>query len=106
MKKRKAFIFTDKKHSNLAIMATVLGVISLASLSVMVFLSYRRGGNVGTGFGLGALLAAVYSTTGLSLGLVTVQEKEKYRLFPALGILLNLMALVFVGLIVYMGGME
>jgi len=38
MKKRKGFIFTDKKHSNRAVMAAVLGAISLASLGIMVFL--------------------------------------------------------------------
>ncbi len=104
MKKRKGFIFTDKKHSNRAVMAAILGVISLASLGLMVFLSYRSGGQVGPGFGVGALLAALYSTIGLILGLVTVQEKEYYRLFPMLGIVLNLLALVGIGLIVYAGG--
>lgn len=104
MKKRKGFIFTDKKHSNRAVMATILGVISLGSLGLMVFLSYRNEGNVGAGFGVGALLAVLYSTIGLILGLVTIQEKEYYRFFPALGILLNLAALVSIGLIVYAGG--
>ncbi len=104
MKKRKGFIFTDKKHSNRAVMAAVLGTISLASLGVMIFLSYRNGGKVGAGFGAGALLAAVYSTIGLILGLVTVQEKEYFRLFPVLGIVLNLLALASLGLIIYAGG--
>lgn len=104
MKKKKSFIFTDKKHSNRAIMATILGVISLSGLSAMVFLSYRSGGQVGAGFGVGALLAAVYSTVGLVLSLIAAQEKERYRLFPVLGILLNLAALAGVGLIVYVGG--
>ena len=100
MKKRKGFIFTDKKHSNRAVMATILGVISLSSLGIMVFLSYRNGGKVGAGFGAGALLAALYSTIGMILGLVTVQEKERYRLFPVLGMVLNRAAQVSVGLIV------
>lgn len=104
MKKRKGIIFTDKKHSNRAVMATILGVISLGALGLMVFLSYQKGGKVGAGFGVGALLAALYSTIGLILGLVTIQEKERYRLFPLLGIVLNLAALVSIGLIVYVGG--
>ena len=104
MKKRKGFIFTVKKHSNRAVMAAVLGAISLASLGIMVFLSYRNGGKVGAGFGVGALLAALYSTVGLILGLVTLQEKEYFRLFPVLGIVLNLLALLSVGLIIYAGG--
>lgn len=85
-------------------MAAILGIISLSSMGVMVFLSYQNGGKVGAGFGAGALLAALYSTIGLILGLVTVQEKERYRLFPVLGIILNLAALAGIGLIVYAGG--
>ena len=104
MKKRKGFIFTDKKHSNRAIMATILGIISLASLGAMVFLSYRNAGEVGTGFGAAALLAALYSTVGLVLGLAAIQRKEYYRIFPVLGILLNLAALAGIGLILYVGG--
>lgn len=104
MKKRKGFIFTNKKNSNRAVMASILGVISLASLGAMVFLSYQKGGEVGAGYGVGTLLAGIYSTTGLVLGLLTIQKKEYYRLFPVLGIVLNLVALVCVGLILYMGG--
>ncbi len=103
MKKRKGIIFTDKKHSNRAIMATILGIISLASLGTMVFLSYRQGGNVRSGYGAAALLAALYSTVGLVLGLAAIQRKEYYRVFPVLGILLNLAALVGIGLILYLG---
>lgn len=104
MKKRKGFIFTYKKHSNRAIMATILGIISLASLGAMVFLSYRNAGEVGTGYGAAALLAALYSTVGLVLGLAAIQKKEYYRIFPVLGILLNLAALAGIGLILYVGG--
>lgn len=104
MKKRKGFIFTDKKHSNQGIMATILGVISLASLGTMVFLSYRNAGVVGTGYGAAALLAALYSTIGLVLGLTAIQKKEYYRIFPVLGILLNLVALAGIGLLLYVGG--
>ncbi len=103
MKKRKGIIFTDKKHSNRAIMATILGIISLASLGTMVFLSYRQEGNVHSGYGAAALLAALYSTVGLVLGLAAIQRKEYYRVFPVLGILLNLAALVGIGLILYLG---
>ena len=103
MKKRKGIIFTDKKHSNRAIMATILGIISLASLGTMVFLSYRQEGNVRSGYGAAALLAALYSTVGLVLGLAAIQRKEYYRVFPVLGILLNRAALVGIGLILYLG---
>ena len=103
MKKRKGYIFTNKKHSELAIMATILGVISLAALIVVVFQSYLSAGDVAVNFGFTGLLATLFSMVGLSLGMATVREKDYYRLFPVLGILLNLVALGGVSLILYAG---
>lgn len=104
MKKKKGYLFTDKKNSNRAVMATILGIISLVSLAVVVFFSYRSGGEAKTGYGVTALLAGIYSLTGFVLGLVTIQDKNYFRLFPVLGILLNGAALAGIGLILYMGG--
>lgn len=101
--KKKNYIFTNKKNSNRAVMAVILGVISLASLGIVVFLSGLSGGSAKISYGFTGLLAAVFSLTGLLLGVVTIQNKDYYRLFPALGILLNLLALAVVSLILYAG---
>lgn len=101
--KKKNYIFTNKKNSNRAVMAVILGVISLASLGIVVFLSGLSGGSAKISYGFTGLLAAVFSLTGLLLGAVTIQNKDYYRLFPVLGILLNLLALAVVSLILYAG---
>lgn len=103
MKKRKGYIFTNKKHSERAIMATVLGVISLSGLGVVVFRSYLSAGDVAVGYGFTGLLAMLFSMVGLSLGMATVRDKDYYRFFPVLGILLNLAALGSISLILYAG---
>lgn len=103
MKKRKGYIFTNKRNSNRAVMAVILGIISLSSLSVVVFLSYRDNGAFEARYGVVALLAAVYSLIGLLLGLATVMEKNYYRLFPVLGIILNVATLAGISLILYVG---
>ena len=104
MKKRKNFIFTNKRNSNRAVMSAILGLISLVSLGIVMFFAYRNKGEVRFNHGVAALLATVYSMTGLILGIVTVQNKEYNKLFPVLGILLNMAALVGIGLILYVGG--
>lgn len=104
MKKRN-YIFTNKKNSERAIMATILGIISCASLGIVVYLTYINNGQAPAGYGVTGLLATIFSLTGLGLGIVTVREKNYYRLFPVLGILLNLAALAFISLILYMGSM-
>ncbi len=103
MKKKKGYIFTNRKNSNRALMGVILGVISLLSLGAAVFLAYRSGGAYEVRFGFVGALCTIYSVIGLFLGIVTACEKDYFRLFSVLGILLNLLALAAVGLILYMG---
>lgn len=84
-------------------MATILGIISLASLGIVLFMTYRSAGEAEVGFGFTGLLATVFSVIGLGLGIVTFQNKNYYRLFPVLGILLNLVVLGGISLIIYIG---
>lgn len=102
MKKRN-YIFTSKKHSQKAIMSTILGIISITSLGIVIYLTYRHNGEATVGYGITGLLATLYSLVGFILGIITVQEKDYYRLFPCLGILFNLIALGVAGLILYVG---
>lgn len=103
MRKKKSYIFTNKKKSHRALMGVILGVISLVSLSMAVFLSYRVDGAFEVRFGFVGALCTIYSVTGLLLGIVTAFEKDYFRLFSVLGILFNLLALSAVGLILYLG---
>lgn len=84
-------------------MATVLGVISLSGLGVAVFQSYVSAGDVTVSYGFTGLIATLFSMVGLSLGMATVRDKNYYRFFPVLGILLNLAALGSISLILYAG---
>ena len=84
-------------------MATILGIISLTSLGIVLFMTYRSHGEAAVAFGFTGLLAAIYSLIGLGLGIVTFQNKNYYRLFPVLGTLLNLAALGGISLILYVG---
>ncbi len=103
MARRKGYIFTKKKHSSKAVMATILGAISLVSLGAVVYLSYLRAGEIPSKYGVTGLLILLFSLTGLILGLVTVREKDMFRLFPWLGILLNGLALTGMAFVLYAG---
>lgn len=103
MARRKGYIFTNKKHSDKAIMSAILGVISTGSLAAVVFLTYLNGGNAPAGYGVTGILVTIFSVIGLILGIMTVREKDSYHLFPWLGILFNLLALCGISLVLYMG---
>lgn len=103
MAHRKGYIFTNKKHSEKAIMSTILGIISLVSIGAAVFLTYQRGGDSLAGYGVAGIFAAVFSLIGLALGIDAVRRKDSYRLFPFLGLGFNLLALAGIGFILYVG---
>lgn len=84
-------------------MSTVLGVISLASQGAAVFLAYRGNGEAAVRFGFTGLFALIFSFVGIVLGVLTLGDKTYYRLFPVLGILLNLASLGGISLILYAG---
>ena len=101
--KRKNYIFTNRKHSERAIMSAVLGIISNGSLGIVIYLTYLNGGNAPLSYGLTGLLATVFSLIGLVLGVLTVQEKDRFKLFPIAGIILNLIALGILVFLVQLG---
>ena len=98
---KRKYIYTNKRHSNRAIMSTILGILSNASLAAVIYLSFLKGGDIPPGYGVTGLLAVIFSLTGFYLGVATVRDKAYYRLFPCLGILLNVIALGMSAFIVY-----
>lgn len=103
MGKRRNFIFTNKRHSDKAIMGAILGIISLVSLGIVIFLSYQKGGETPVSYGLTGLLATIFSGIGLVLGILTIQEKETFHFFSWLGIVLNALTLIAIGILLYAG---
>lgn len=103
MAKRKNYIFTNRKHSEKAIMSTALGTLCIFSLIMVVYLSYKKAGDAPTGYGFTGLFVMLFSLVGMILGIVTVREKEMFKLFPILGIILNVIAFLGVGFLVYIG---
>lgn len=101
--KRKNYIFTNKKHSEKAIMATILGIISIVSMIIVIYLTYLKNGEATVGYGMTGVLATIFSLIGLCLGLVTIREKENYKLFPILGTVLNVLVLLGMAFILYLG---
>lgn len=84
-------------------MSTILGIISTMSLGAVIYLTYAQAGDAPVGYGVTGLLIAVFSITGLILGILTAIEKDRYKLFPFMGIVFNLIAIIGIGFVVYAG---
>lgn len=103
MSKKRSYMFTDRKHSLRAIMGTILGIISLISLIIVVILSVGKDGEISAGYGFTGFFATLYSIVGVALGVLTIKEKDYFKLFPRLAVIINGIDLAFISLILYFG---
>lgn len=84
-------------------MATILGTISLLSLIFVIWRTAAAGGEASAGYGLTGLFAMLFSLTGLVFGIMSVQQKRNFKLFPILGIVLNGVVLLIILILLGMG---
>lgn len=94
--------FTSKKQSMKGIMATVLGTIAIISFIVVNLQAFKLKGMATDRMGAVGFLSIVFALIGAVLGLLSLGEKEKFMLFPRLGLalcLLGFAAWLFVVLI-------
>ena len=100
---RKGYIFTNKDNAKKGIMSTILGAISVITLILVIYYSFLRKGEVPERYAATMLICVFFSLTGLVLGIIGMFEKEKFHLFPGIGILLNTLALGAIIFIIYSG---
>ncbi len=103
LSRKNSFMFTNKQHTQKGIMSTILGVISLATLAYTVVMSYQRNGDIPLQYGTAALRVTFFSLAGAAIGVISKTERDKYYLFSYLGIGLNVLALIFISIILYAG---
>ena len=97
------FIFTNKDHSPKSIMSTILGLMDIAALIYIVYLTYNNGGVALPRYGSTALLITIFSFVGLILGILSKSEPDSFYLFSYLGILFNILALCGISFILFAG---
>lgn len=101
--KRPSYMFTNKSQPQRGIISALLGVIDIVSLGLSVWLTFKAKGNASARFGAVALFALLFSIAGLVLGILSRMEKDKFYLFPNIGIILNALVIICVGLILFSG---
>lgn len=100
---RDRYMFTDNRHPEKGIMSAILGVISVTALACAVVFSYKNGGQALVQYAAATLLAAIFSVVGLVIGIMSKFEKDVFKLFPNIGIVLNSGAVLFVIFILLLG---
>ncbi|MBQ8198522.1 MAG: hypothetical protein IJZ76_03745 [Lachnospiraceae bacterium] len=102
-KLKKNYMFTNKSHPERGIMSTILGILSDGAIGLAVFSSFKTGGNESARLACAVMLALIFSIVGLVLGILSRIEKDRFYLFPNLGIILNSVAVIAIAFILYIG---
>ncbi len=100
---RKGYIFTSKNHPKKGIMSFILGILSIVTFVTAIYLSYLGRGESSARYGAAGFLACIFMTVGLLLGIYSCTEKDRFRLFPVLGIVFNVIAFLILSIILYAG---
>jgi lipopolysaccharide export LptBFGC system permease protein LptF len=96
-------MFTNKSHSDNGKISAALGVVSFVSLCVIIYTSYRQEGGMNPKLGAAAVFALVYAIGGEALGIVARLEKDRFYLFPNIGLILNTLVIILIGVLLYLG---
>ena len=100
---RDRYMFTDNRHPEKGIMSAILGLISVGALIAAVVFTYRDGGQAQLQYAAAVLVAAIFSVAGIVLGIMSRFERDIFKLFPNLGIVLNLLSIIFIILVLVLG---
>lgn len=103
MAHKKNYIFTNKEHPQKGIMSTVLGIVSAASIVLALYFTFSDGGSAQPRYGAAALFAVLFAAAGLTLGIMSKMEPDKYYLFSYLGIVINSLVMIGIGFILFAG---
>ncbi|MEG1848317.1 MAG: DUF6142 family protein, partial [Lachnospiraceae bacterium] len=100
---KRGFKFTNKSQSEKAIMSTILGTISVASICIALFLTFRQKGIAEFRYGTAVFLTLLMSFVGIGLGIASRMEKDRFYFFSYLGISFNAIALMAISFLLYAG---
>ena len=84
-------------------MSTVLGIISASGAAYAVYATFKNGGMATEQLGSTGTIILLMSTVGVVLGFLSKSEPDHFYFFSHLGIILNILVLLFVSLILYAG---
>lgn len=101
MARKRGYKFTNKRHSQMGIMSLVFGILSLVSLVVVVYLSYQSAGDIPNGYGVTGFLITIFGIVGVTLAALDLRQKDCYKFFPGIGLILNLCSLAGMSGILY-----
>ena len=93
--KKSSYMFTNKSQSPKGIISAVLGCMDILFLVLVILFCFKAKGNATPRFAVVSMLALIFSGVGLVMGVMSRMEKERFYLFPNIGIITNFLVVAF-----------
>ena len=103
MRRKHGHLFNSREVSTGALLAVMLGGISLTACCVMIYLAYKNGGQAQLRHGGVVFICLFFALAGIILGILSRREPEKFYLTSYLGVVLNGAELVLGFILMYLG---
>lgn len=97
------YIFRTKKNPEKGIMSVIMGMISVVSIYLSIYLTYKNKGTALMQYGGTVFLSLIYSVAGLVLSILSFKEQDIYKLYPVMGLVLNVISIITCGFILFYG---
>jgi len=101
--RKSSYMFTNKSHPAKGIVSALLGGLDMVCMVLVIVFSFQAKGNATVRFGVVTFLALVFSAIGFVMGVMSRMEKDKFYLFPTIGIITNLFVIAFIIFILIIG---
>lgn len=95
--------FTNKKHSLLGALSTLVGLVAFGFLFMSFYIAYISRGTAGENVGALGGAALFVGLLGFFLGMFSLKNKEVFYTFSWIGIILNMIVWVFMFCIFLIG---
>ena len=95
--------FSVKETKLPTVFGVLLGIISICTVMVLLYLTFRNGGEASLSYAFAGLLASLFSVTGLVLSILCLNDHYQPHAFGWLGLLTNGLAVLSMAGILYLG---
>ena len=95
--------FTVKETKLSTTFGAALGIISVCTVLVLVYLTFMRGGEASISYAFAGFLASVFSVTGLVLSILCIIDHYQHHFMGWIGLMTNSVAVLSMAGILYLG---
>ena len=93
--RKSSYMFTNKSQSPKGIVSAALGCIDILFMVLVILFCFKAKGNATPRYAVVSMLALVFSSIGFVMGVMSRMEKDRFYLFPNIGIITNFLVVAF-----------